>query len=114
MNFFAWKIIPEGQIILDFSQCKNADDIHEVIKKGFGFPECYGENWDALWDFLDDFAISEKKNRNVQVIGIKKLPKELNEYLQEAIDIFMELEQKYPIIHFAIEINIADRLPENP
>lgn len=103
MNPYAWQVIPKGQIVLDFSGCRNADDIHDVIKKGFGFPDCYGENWDALWDFLDDFAVSEKDNRYIQVTGMVKIPKGLREYLQEAIYIFLELEQQYPTIHFTIE-----------
>lgn len=103
MNPFAWKFIPEGTIVLDFSRCKNADVFHSVIKEGFGFPECYGENWDALWDYLDDFAMSEKKRRTVLITGTELLSEEMAEYLQEATEIFAELEEKYPNIHFSIE-----------
>lgn len=103
MNPFAWKPISEGPIILDFSKCKNADDFHSVIKEGFGFPECYGENWDALWDFLDDFAMSEKKRRTISIAGVEMLSEEIAEYFQEATEIFEELEEKYRNIHFSIE-----------
>ena len=102
-NPYAWKVIPSGQILLDFSSCQDADAFHNTIKSSFGFPECYGENWDALWDFLDDFAANEKSKRVVRIVGVEKLTKELKEYLAEAIDIFNELEEKYPLIHFVIK-----------
>lgn len=103
MNPNAWKIIPKGEIVLNFSNCKNADDIHDRVKSGLGFPDYYGENWDALWDCLRDFANSQKSLRKITVKGFEGLSNDLNEYLQEAIEIFKELEEKYPVVHFVIE-----------
>lgn len=100
MNPYAWKTIPDGQIILDYSHCQDADEFHRIIKRGFGFPDCYGENWDALWDFLDDFASCEERERVVRIIGMENLSPNMRAYLQEAIDIFKELEEKYPLVHF--------------
>lgn len=40
-------------IILDFTECETLGEIHHILKENFGFPEYYGENWDALWDCLD-------------------------------------------------------------
>ena len=70
---YAWKDVPDGPITLGFSQCKNADDIHQEIKIKFGFPDWYGENWDALWDCLRDIARCEKKIREVQITGYERL-----------------------------------------
>ena len=98
-----WKAIPAGAIHIDFSLCRYPDDVHEIIKTCFGFPDHYGKNWDALWDCLRDFALSEEEERDVVIRGLECLPKRLKEYCQEAISIMEELEQKYPAIHIRIE-----------
>lgn len=102
MNENRWAPIPAGKIELDFSDCRYVDDIHRKIKTGFGFPGYYGENWDALWDCLRDFALSEESPREVVIRGIDQMPKDLRDYFQKANRIFRELEMKYPIIHFSI------------
>ena len=102
MNPNAWKAIPTGTILLDFSGCTAADDVHEEIKRKFGFPEYYGENWDALWDLMEDFAISEGE-RSVLITGKEKLSKDMKEYLMEAIDVFKDIEKQYPNIKFIME-----------
>ena len=88
-----WTPIPAGTIKIDFSDCIYVDDIHGKLKTSFGFPDYYGKNWDALWDCMRDFALSEERTREVV-------------YFQKAIQIFCELETKYPVIQF--KINDAD------
>lgn len=44
------------RIYLDFSQCKDKEDVHAYLKKQFGFPEHYGRNLDALYDMLGDIT----------------------------------------------------------
>ncbi|MCH5352409.1 MAG: barstar family protein [Acutalibacter sp.] len=39
-------------IILDITKCKYLGEIHQRIKKAFGFPDFYGENWSAFEDLL--------------------------------------------------------------
>lgn len=34
--------------ILDFTNCKYYDDLHETIKKSLNFPDYYGKNLDAF------------------------------------------------------------------
>lgn len=98
-----WKIIPAGSITIDFSSCRVPDEVHERIKASLGFPEYYGNNWDALWDCLRDFALSEDEEREIVVRGQERLPKRLKEYCQETISVFEELERKYPAIHIRVE-----------
>ena len=102
MNPNAWKQIPTGTICLDFSDCTTTEDWHNEIKSKFGFPEYYGENWDALWDLLEDFAISEGA-RTVLIVGQEKLSKDIKDYMMEGIAVFRDIEKKYPNIHFIIE-----------
>ena len=97
-----WTPIPAGTIIIDFSDCRYVDDIHAKLKTSFGFPDYYGKNWDALWDCLRDFSLSEERTREVVIRGIDQMPKDLRDYFQKANQIFRELEMKYPIIHFSI------------
>lgn len=101
-----WTPIPAGTIKIDFSDCIYVDDIHGKLKTSFGFPDYYGKNWDALWDCLRDFAQSEERTREVVITGVDQMPKELQVYFQKAIQIFCELETKYPVIQF--KINDAD------
>ena len=103
MNRNAWKIIPAGAIRLDFSGCRYPDEIHEILQQGFGFPDYYGKNWDALWDCLRDFALSEDEEREILVQGVDRLPGELREYCREAIQILEELSEKYPLIRLRAE-----------
>ncbi len=101
-----WTPIPAGTIKTDFSDCIYVDDIHGKLKTSFGFPDYYGKNWDALWDCMRDFALSEERTREVVITGVDQMPKELQVYFQKAIQIFCELETKYPVIQF--KINDAD------
>ena len=103
MNENKWKYIPDGKIVIDFSDCKYVKDFHEKLKNSFGFPNYYGRNWDALWDCLRDFAISEEHKREIVLRGMNQMPEDLREYSQKGYLLFKELEQKYPILHFTIE-----------
>lgn len=44
------------RINLDFSQCKDKNEVHAYLKEQFGFPDYYGNNLDALYDVLGDVA----------------------------------------------------------
>ncbi len=39
-------------IELDLTGCKYLSELHERIRIAFDFPEWYGQNWSAFWDFL--------------------------------------------------------------
>lgn len=42
------------KIILDFSNLKNAEEIHEYLFQKMELPEYYGRNLDALYDCLSE------------------------------------------------------------
>lgn len=93
----AFKLIEENPIILDFSGCKYLKEIHLILKESFGFPEYYGENWDALWDCLDDFFFA-KENIVVEIHGYKQLEDALQNECKKMLEIFDDLREEYPTI----------------
>ncbi len=40
-------------MVLELTGCGTLDEVHERIKRAFGFPDYYGENWNAMWDCMD-------------------------------------------------------------
>ncbi len=86
-------------ITLDFTGCKYFLELHDVLKKAFGFPDYYGKNLDALWDCLDNYC---DWDLCVYVKGSNTLPKEFEEYMQKMIRIFERVHSTTPNILFEI------------
>jgi len=101
MNANKWKNIPDGKIIIDFSTCKYVDEIHEKLKESFGFPDYYGRNWSAFWDYLDDFCGDRTSETTVHVDGLNRLSKDLRSYAEKMVEIMRRAEEQYPLVHFA-------------
>lgn len=102
MNANKWKNIPDGKIIIDFSTCKYVDEIHEKLKESFGFPDYYGRNWSAFWDYLDDFCGDRTSETTVHVDGLNHLSKELRSYAEKMVEIMRRAEEQYPLVHFVL------------
>lgn len=100
---FAWKVIPQNHTTIDFAGCHYAEDIHTVLKDSLGFPDRYGANWSAFWDYLDDFCGDREENNTIRLVGLAKLPKDLNDYAQKMLEIFHRAEQQYPLIRILEE-----------
>ncbi len=97
----AFKPITENPIILDFSGCKYLGEIHKILKQKFGFPEYYGENWDALWDCLDGLFCSNG-NFRVKIYGFNSLNTELRNYCRTMLDIFDDVHKETPNVTFEL------------
>ena len=97
----AFKPITENPIILDFEECKYADEIHNVLKEKFGLPQYYGKNWDALWDCLRGLFITEG-DVTVQIKNFGFLAKELQEYCKTMFEIFDDVSKETPNVVFTI------------
>ena len=69
--------------------------ITQRIRKAFGFPDYYGENWDAMWDCLTDVFLRPVQ-RHIVVEGFASMPQELQEYAAPMQEIFSDLQEKYP------------------
>ena len=92
--------IPDGDILLDFTNCKNYWELHEVLKDAFGLPNYYGHNADALWDCLRDFFDEERK---VIVKGIPSFENKedyMIDGLRKIIEVFEDVHNDNPDMTF--------------
>lgn len=64
----------DQSVCLDLTGCKYLNDIHQRIKEAFGFPDYYGENWDAFYDMLCTENTAEK----IVITGEGKVPSYLS------------------------------------
>lgn len=93
MEDYAYTLVTDNPIVVDFSGCKYLDDLHERIRKSFGFPACCGKNWDAVWDCIDGY-FDENESRTIQIRGFQSMPNELQEYCKPMWDIFSDLQKE--------------------
>ncbi len=94
-DYHAFKEITENPIILDFSKCKTLGEVHLMLKEKFGFHDFYGENWDALWDLMQD-VFSEDKDYLIELHGFYTLNEELQKECQLMIEVFDDLHKEIP------------------
>lgn len=74
-------------ITLDLTDCKYLGELHERIRIAFEFPECYGANLDAFWDFLK----TETDANKAIIIGANTMPEDLQKYLKEIKSILEQM-----------------------
>ena len=101
----------EKIVTLDLTGCKSLGEIHQRIKKAFGFPDFYGENWDAFWDLID----GTRDNTMVEIQGISTMPKELREEagkmilcLEDNIKEMEKLKQRRPDFDCRFSYRVLD------
>lgn len=95
MDHCAYTPIPTDPILLDLTGCGDWVTLHRRIRETFGFPDYYGENWDAMWDCLTDIFL-QPVQRHIVVKSFASLPQELWEYAAPMQEIFGDLQEKYP------------------
>ena len=89
-------------VTLDLTGCKSLGEIHQRIKKTFDFPDCYGENWDAFWDFL----LTECDANKIEVLGEDTVSKELEPSIEMINEILQELKEHRAKYGEVVEIEI--------
>ena len=88
------------KIILDFTDCRYILRLYEILQEGFGFPDWFGKNLDALWDLLRDYAGCPPIL--VQIKGIETMPQELRGHMDEVLKVFVEAHQEVPQLRFEV------------
>ena len=86
--------------VIDFSNCKNLYDMHEVLKKELELPDFYGRNLDALWDSITGIM---ETPADVTIRGIGKLPKLLQHFAGKMVEIFRRAETMYGDVKVRVE-----------
>lgn len=71
--------------VLNFVDIGSIKEMHQIIKKEFDFPEYYGMNWDAFWDFATDMPL--EMGINIEIVGLDKNYKKF----QTDIDVFLQI-----------------------
>jgi len=97
-----FKTITSNPIVLDFKNCNNWQQIHSILKESFGFPDCYGRNWNALWDFMNEVFYFNNTPYTIEIHGINTLTKEYQNYCEKMLEVFEEVHKEMPYITFKL------------
>jgi RNAse (barnase) inhibitor barstar len=54
---------------VDVSAARSPEELHTLLAKAFGFPDYYGQNWDAFDECIRDVPVPD----TVEISGIEKL-----------------------------------------
>lgn len=98
-----WCPVRETRIEIDLRTCRYTYELHEKLKDAFGFPDDYGANWNAFWDYLNDFCGDLESERSIVIHGLSSLSSQLLEYSQGMLEVIRDAEEKYPFVHFSFE-----------
>ena len=89
--------------VLDFSECRYWDEVHQLIQDELELPEWYGQNLDALWDSINGIMYLPADVTIIYKPKAKK-PEEWKDAIGEIIEVFKEAEQKYHFITVTVEM----------
>ena len=73
------------EYVLDFTEARREDQIHEILQKELDFPDYYGKNLDALWDCLTDWTSDPVR---IILRGTSKLTGYAKKEMEEVLRIF--------------------------
>lgn len=95
MSYYAYTPITDDPIVLDLTGCTDRSDLHRRIRRTFGFPGYYGENWDAMWDCIEGlFGVDA--SRQIHIKGFDTMSDDMRDYCRPMREIFDDLQKEYP------------------
>ena len=95
---------------LDFRKIEHWSEFHQIIKKELDFPKRYGENWDALWDYLTE-RVDIEEPLNIEILGAEVVEQKWPGTINTLVEILKDLkhwEDDYFCDYVKIEIVYGD------
>ena len=71
---------------MNLKNVSSLKEFHELVKKSFSFPDYYGENQDAFWDYISEIF----EPTEVKIIGYNELNTEMKSEIKPYFDILIE------------------------
>lgn len=85
-----------NELIIDLKEVHTKEELHNLLSVKLGFPDWYGNNWDAFWDMITDTDVVTMPDRLV-LLGFKELFEKLPKDAKILQECFLDLKQKYPL-----------------
>jgi ribonuclease inhibitor len=86
---------------INLSCIKNADELHSTLSAALGFPDWYGQNWDAFWDAITRLVEMPIK---LELVGwsvfSEHLPRDAKFMRQCLTDMAIEYPDLAPEVHY--------------
>jgi len=86
-----------NELIIDLREVNTKQELHNLLSSKFGFPDWYGNNWDAFWEMITDTKTVTMPNRLI-LFGFKEFSEKLPKDAKIFQKCFADLKQKYPLI----------------
>ncbi len=86
-----------NELVIDLREVNTKQELHNLLSSQLGFPDWYGNNWDAFWDLIRDTEIVTMPDRLV-LLGFKDISEKLPKDARILRECFVDLKQKYPEI----------------
>lgn len=85
-----WYVTGGFPYVLDLTDCKDWEDLHNRISTLFAFPDYYGKNWDAMWDCLNDLFRKDDYGEII-IRGTSTMPEEMKEDVEDLKAVLSDL-----------------------
>jgi len=86
-----------NEIIINLKEVNSSQELHSLLSANLGFPDWYGNNWDAFWDLITDTESVKMPDRLI-LVGFKELSEKLPRDTQLLQQCFLDMKEKYSSI----------------